>query len=453
MYKDKRVMILGLARSGISASKLLMKDGAKLLLCDSKDTPKIRENLSSLNMDNNSIILGDDPLKYIDNIDTLVISPGVPIDADIVLTAKNMGIEVIGELELAYRYNSNMLFAITGTNGKTTSVSLLGKMLENHGYIAWVAGNIGYPFSEAVYNQKTNDYMVCEVSSFQLESIAKFKPHIAVILNITEDHLNRHKTMKEYTRLKFRIFENQDANDYAILNYDDENIRKNTPSLKSKIYYFSRKHILTEGAYVKDNGLYVSIDGNENYICNINKIRIPGPHNLENAMAMSLVAVLAGLRPQVIGHTLHSFAGVEHRIETFATYNDIAFINDSKGTNPDSTSKAVSSMKRPTSIIMGGFDKKSDFTELCRQILNNYFIKNVILIGDTSKIINDTFIKLGYNECVLASSMQDAVQKAIAVSHLGYNVLLSPACASFDMYSDYEERGKDFKNIVNNIIA
>lgn len=452
MYKDKKVMILGLARSGIASAKLLLRDNAKLILCDSKDNDTIRKNLQGLDIKDATVLLGVDPVKYLKDIDTLVISPGVPIDSDVVMLAKQNKIEVIGELELAYRYNECPILAVTGTNGKTTSVTLLGKMMENHGLIAHVAGNIGYPFSEAVYTEKPSDYIVCEVSSFQLESAVNFKPKVAAILNITEDHLNRHKTMQEYIRLKFSIFKNQDENDFAILNYDDKIIRENIPSIKSKLYFFSRKQQLKEGAYVRDDGLYVCINGKESYICNINKIKIPGPHNLENAMAMALAASLIGLKPQVIGHTLHSFSGVEHRIETFATINDIVFINDSKGTNPDSTSKAVSSMKKPTTIIMGGFDKKADFTKLCEEIIESKYIKNIVLLGQTSKQIDDTFIKLGYNNCIVASNMQDAVEKAVNVSAPGYNILLSPACASFDMYKGYEERGRDFKNIVNNLI-
>lgn len=451
MYKNKKVMVLGLARSGIAAARLLLLDGAKLILCDSKDTKAIRDTLNSLDLKDSIICMGQDFSKYIDEIDTLVISPGVPIDSEIVLTARQKGKEVIGELELASRYNKCPLLAVTGTNGKTTSVTLLGSMMENHGYIAHVAGNIGYPLSDAVINSKQSNYLIAEVSSFQLESIQNFKPKVAAILNITEDHLNRHKTMKEYIKLKFRIFENQDENDFAILNYDDQIIRDNIPNIKSKVYFFSRKKRLEEGAYIKGDGLYISIEGVETYICNINKIKIPGPHNLENAMAMALAARLVGLKPQVIGHTLHSFAGVEHRIEAFATINDIVFINDSKGTNTDSTSKAINSMYRPTTLIMGGYDKKSDFTNLCKEILESKYIKNLVLIGQTSKIINDTFVNLGYNKSIKAIDMQDAVNKAISVSSPGYNILLSPACASFDMYNDYEERGRDFKNIVNGL--
>ncbi len=452
MYSGKNVLILGLMRSGIAAAELLCQHGAKVVLCDANDNEKIRTNIASLAKYNLETHLSTDPISLLPQADILLISPGVPIDAPVVLAAKAMGKEVIGELEHAYTLSQNPVLAITGTNGKTTSVTLLGEIMKNTGKVSHVVGNVGYPYSSAVLNAGAEDVMVCEVSSFQLETTKEFHPAVAALLNITEDHLNRHKTMEEYMRLKLRIFEKQSKFDIAVLNYDDAFIQEHKAHILSKIpsqvLWFSRKAEVKEGAYVKGDGLYVRFAGQENYICNINKIKIPGPHNLENAMAVACMAIAMRVKPQIIGHTLHRFSGVEHRIETIAIKEGITYINDSKGTNPDSTEKAVASMAAPTNIILGGYDKNADFHALCKAIVENEYIQNAILIGQTAKQIAECLENVGFTNFTFAGNMVDAVVTAKALAKQNYNVLLSPACASFDMYTDYEARGEHFRSIV-----
>ncbi len=448
----KKILVLGLMRSGIAVSELLIQHGAKLILCDQKDSTELRLKLENFNNRVEAIHLGSDPSLYLYGVDMLVISPGVPIDSNIVKQANKKNIRVLGELEVAAAFNKSMLLAVSGTNGKTTSVSLLGRILQNAGKISWVAGNVGYPMSLAVMNSKQDDIIVAEVSSFQLETISTFHPAIAALLNITEDHLNRHGTMDEYIRLKFRLFENQADKDIAVLNYDDAIIRENAKNIKSQILWFSRTQELDIGAFVdSENMLTVKWDGKIKQIININDINIPGPHNLENALAMAAIAVAMKIPSAVIRHTLITFEGVEHRIESVAIKNGIKYINDSKGTNVESTIKAVNTMKVPTTIILGGYDKKTDFKNLCITIKDSNTIKHAVLIGQTAKQIEKCLKEVGFNNIIHATTLEDAVAKAGEVSEDGYNVLLSPACASFDMFVDYEERGRIFKNIVNKI--
>lgn len=450
--KGKKILVLGLMRSGIAVSELLIQHGAKLILCDQKDTHELRAKIDNFKNRVEAIHLGTDPSLYLDEIDVLLISPGVPIDANIVTLAKTKNISVLGELEVASTFNKAILLAVSGTNGKTTSVSLLGRIFQNAGKISWVAGNVGYPLSLAVMNSQEDDIIVAEVSSFQLETINTFHPTVAALLNITEDHLNRHGTMEEYIRLKFRLFENQTNNDIAVLNFDDDIIRENAHKIKSRIFWFSRTKKLDEGAFVDaDNMLTIKWNGKEKQIINISEINIPGPHNLENALAMVAISTAMNVPSAVIRHTLITFEGVEHRMEAVAIKNGIKYINDSKGTNVESTIKAVNSMTSPTTIILGGYDKKTDFKNLCITINNSKMIENAVLIGQTANQIKECLLTLGFNRIIHAKSMEDAVIKAGEVSKEGYNILLSPACASFDMFIDYEERGRVFKSIVNKL--
>lgn len=448
---NKKILILGLMRSGIAVAELLLIKGAKLILCDQKDNEKIRENIAHLSGENVIVKLATDPITLLNDVDILLISPGVPIDSPVVLEAKKIGVEVTGEFEVAASFCNNTMLAITGTNGKTTSVSLLGRILENAGKVTWVAGNIGFPLSTAVLNAKQNDIIVNEVSSFQMETAKTFHPAIAAILNISEDHLNRHKTMEEYINQKFKIFQNQTSRDIAVLNYDDEVLREKSKELKSEILWFSRTQELEKGAFVKDDEIYVNFREKLYRVCNVNEIVIPGPHNLENSLAMCAIAIAMNVPTAVIRHTLMTFEGVEHRIETVAVKNGITYINDSKGTNSDSTIKAVHSMKKPTVIILGGYDKHSDFTELCTLINNSLYIKHAVLIGQTAKQFEELFKQIGFNNFTHSDSLESAVLTAQQLCEAGDNVLLSPACASFDMFDDYEHRGKVFKQIVNKL--
>ena len=447
--EKKRVLLVGMARSGIAAAELLLNHGAIPILYDAKKAESFGDELASLRGTACEFHLGEDPFLLMENADLVVISPGVPIDAPIAKAARENGIPLIGELELGYALSQGELLAVSGTNGKTTTVTLLGKMFENAGRVTYVAGNIGYPLSAAALNSKKGDVIVAEVSSFQLESIKTFHPCVAALLNITEDHLNRHGTMEQYIRMKQRIFENQTEDDIAVLNMDDPVLFKMAEKIKARVAFFSRTREVENGACVENGKIIWRWDGVVKPICDADQILIPGPHNLENALAATAMASARGVPPAVIRHTLQSFSGVEHRIEKVRVLKGVTYINDSKGTNVDSTIKAVQSMKAPTVLILGGYDKHTDFMPLCREMLASGMIRHTVVMGETARQITQTLEEAGYQNITQAFSLEDAVQKARSFAVSGGNVLLSPACASFDMFQDYEERGRIFKQIVN----
>ncbi|MDD3214044.1 MAG: UDP-N-acetylmuramoyl-L-alanine--D-glutamate ligase [Eubacteriales bacterium] len=449
--EKKRVLIVGMARSGIAAAQLLLNHGAIPLLYDDKSEGSFGEALAPLRATACEFHFSEDPRQLFDRCDLVVISPGVPIDSSLVKDAKERGVPLIGELELGYALAQGEILAISGTNGKTTTVTLLGKMFENAGRITHVAGNIGYPLSAVAQVSKKDDIIVVEVSSFQLESIKSFHPTVAALLNITEDHLNRHGTMEQYIRLKQRIFENQTAQDVAVLNMDDPILFKMGDKLKAQVAFFSRTRQVENGACVDNGKIVWRWQGETTQICDADQILIPGPHNLENALAATAMAACRGVPAAVIRHTLRSFTGVEHRIEKVRVLQGVTYINDSKGTNVDSTIKAVQSMKAPTVLIMGGYDKHTDFMPLCREIVASGQINHIVVIGETAAQITRTLAEAGYTDVMQADSLGDAVRKAGSLSRPGGNVLLSPACASFDMFRDYEQRGEAFKKIVNEL--
>ncbi len=449
--EKKRVLVVGMARSGIAAAQLLMHNGGIPILSDAKKPEAFGNDLDELKDTSCVFRLGEDPVKLLEDADLVVISPGVPIDAPVVTAAKERGIPLIGELELAYSLLQGQVLAISGTNGKTTTVTLLGRMFENAGHVTHVAGNIGYPLSAVALKSKKDDIIVTEVSSFQLETVKTFQPRVAAVLNITEDHLNRHGTMAHYAKLKQRLFENQGEADIAVLNLDDPIVSKMAPKLKSKVLFFSRAQQVENGACVENGKVVFVAGGKKKPVCDADMILIPGPHNLENALAATAMAASFGVPLAVIRHTLQSFTGVEHRIEKVRVFQGVVYINDSKGTNVDSTLKAVQSMKAPTVLILGGYDKHTDFLPLCREIAASGMIQDVVLMGQTAKQIQRSLEEAGFSRTVRAYSMQEAVDKARALAKPGGNVLLSPACASFDMFRDYEHRGQVFKEMVQQL--
>ena len=449
--EKKRVLVVGMARSGIAAAELLLRHGAIPVLSDMKLEEAFGDQLDSLRNTACVFRLGEDSVKLLDEADILMISPGVPIDAPVVKAAKEKGIAVVGELELASSLLNGDMLAISGTNGKTTTTTLLGKIFENAGRITHVAGNIGYPLSAVALESRKEDMTVVEVSSFQLESIKTFHPHVAALLNITEDHLNRHGTMAQYIRLKQRIFENQTANDYAVLNMDDPTLVKMVPKIKSQVAFFSRTQPVENGAFVDNGKIVWQWQGARRAICDADQILIPGPHNLENALAATAMACALGVPAPVIRHTLQSFTGVEHRIEKVRVFEGVTYINDSKGTNVDSTIKAVQSMRAPTVLILGGYDKHTNFMPLCEEIVASGLISHVVVMGETSRQIRQQLEEAGYDRISQAYSMGDAIDKSRLLAVSGGNVLLSPACASFDMFKDFEQRGEIFKELVNQL--
>lgn len=447
--KDKNVLVLGAAITGIPTALELHKMGCNVTLNDYKPLSELDEYIHELDNTSIEIITGGHPLELVGNCDFVVISPGVPTDIPIVEEAKKLGKEVISEIELGYRMTKTPIAAITGTNGKTTTTALLGEIMKESGRKTYVTGNIGNPMISEVKNAAQEDIFVLEVSSFQLETTVCFKPKVSAILNITPDHLNRHKTIENYIAAKAKVFANQDEEDYTILNWDNMETRNLASLPKSKVLFFSRKEILPEGAYVKDGYLTITLDGNTESIIDINDIYIPGKHNLENALAASLMAYCIGVKANVIQKVLKEFKGVEHRIEYVCEVDDVIYYNDSKGTNPDSSIKALDTMTRPTILIAGGMDKGSSFDEFVSYFENK--VKALILFGETADKIKNAAEKAGFNNIYRVADLKEAVYKSKELASPGDCVLLSPACASWDMFKNYEERGRMFKDLVRRL--
>lgn len=450
-YSNKKVLVVGMARSGVAAARLLVKHGALVTINDNKTRDELGDALAPLAGLPIEEKLGMPAANAMSGMDALVISPGIPDTAPFVKQAKSQGMYVTGELELAYQLAPGEMVAVTGTNGKTTTVSLLGEIFKNAGRVTHVVGNIGYPYSQAAFDAKRDDMFVCEVSSFQMETAETFHPKVAALLNITEDHLNRHGTMEEYIRMKMRMFQNQTDKDVAVFNGDDPMLLTLIPLVKSQVMLFSRKREVENGAFVRDGQIILRWQGTEKPVCAASEVRIPGPHNLENALAATCVAAAMGVPAPVVRHSLRTFKGVEHRIEFVRELHGVRYINDSKGTNVDSTIKAVQTMERPTAIILGGYDKHCDFTPLVKEMKASPHIRGAVLIGVTADQIEKTLEDNGFTTILRADSMEDAINKCRTLADEGWNVLLSPACASFDMFSDYEARGRIFKELVNKL--
>ncbi len=450
-YAGKRVLVVGMARSGVAAARLLLQAGAHVIINDSKPESELADALLPLQGLDIESALGKPAGECLDGVDCLVISPGIPDTAAFVVQAKERGIYVTGELELAHQLSSGEMVALTGTNGKTTTVSLLGEIFRNAGRTTHVVGNIGYPYSAAGLNSSDTDMFVCEVSSFQMETAETFHPHVGALLNITEDHLNRHGTMENYALTKMRMFANMTAEDVAVFNADDPALIPYIPMVKARKLLFSRKKEVAEGAYLRSGVITLRVNGVKTPICPAEDVYIPGPHNLENALAASAMAFVSGVDAETIAHTLRTFRGVEHRIEFVRELAGVRYINDSKGTNVDSTIKAVQTMDRPTAIILGGYDKHCDFTPMVKEMLASPHIREAVLIGETADQIERQCRENGFTNLHRAVDLSEAVQTCRALAKDGWNVLLSPACASFDMFADYESRGRIFKEIVNQL--
>ena len=450
-FEGKKVLVCGMARSGVSAAQCLYELGARVTISDSKAEEKLAEALQPLEGMDIRRCLGDQAQPAdLESYDLAVTSPGIPMQAPILRAVQAAGVPLIGELELGAQVSRAPLYAVTGTNGKTTTTTLIGEIFRNLGKTTYVVGNIGYPFTACALRCGEEDVAVAEVSSFQLETISTFHPHIAVMCNITEDHLNRHGTMEEYIRVKERIFENMGQGDYAVLNLDDPIVRGMAERIPCTPAFFSRRQEVETGAYLEGEEVVFSLNGHKKRVLRADEIRIPGEHNLENALAATALAMLAGVPAPVVRHTLKTFPGVEHRIETVRTVEGVTYINDSKGTNVDASIRAVRAMKAPTVLLAGGYDKHTDFLPLAREILTSK-IHTVVVLGDTAEQIERALRAVGFESILHAKTFEEAVLLARSCAREGENVLLSPACASFDMFQDYEERGRVFKEIVSRL--
>lgn len=442
--RDKKVLVIGMAKSGIAAALLCNRNNAIVTVTDNKTIEKIGKPIELLIGKNIKLELGKCADDLIANQDLIVISPGVPIDIKALELAKKLNIPIIGEIELAYNFCRSNIIAITGTNGKTTTTMLVGEILKSFNNNVAVVGNIGEPFTNNVERLYENGIAVAEISSFQLETINKFKPNISAILNITPDHLDRHKTYENYISIKEKIFMNQTYDDFCVINYDDKICRKMIPKIKAQVITFSKKRKLENSVYLENGIIKVNTNNIVEDICSIENIKILP----ENALAAIAISICAGVSTDIIRKIVSSFKGVEHRIEYIDTINNVEFYNDSKGTNPDAAIKAIEAMKRPIILIGGGYDKNADFTEWIKSFKNK--VKKVVLIGATAEKIKKTAYELNFKECEIADDLNQAFKVACSFAKSGDCVLLSPACASWGMFDNYEQRGKLFKSLVYN---
>ncbi len=463
--KGKKVIVVGLARSGVGAANLLHKLGALVTVTDKKKSEELGPYLEEL-QPGIRYSLGGHPAELFETADLIVVSPGVPLSIAPLKAASERGAAIIGELELAYQSafsHKTAFLAITGTNGKSTTTSLLDAMLKRGGFSTLMGGNIGNSLTHALLeingrSMQFPQFIVAEVSSFQLNTAHAFKPRGAAILNITPDHLDRYASMSHYIDSKCRIFLNQDQQDFIVLNADDpmtvEIVKRTGSNLPHKernhrgprIFYFSRKKEIT-GAYYKDGVIYFSLPGLSAFTLHPSAFKIRGVHNIENAMAASVMALLAGCGPGAVADALAEFPGLEHRLEFVRDMDGVTFINDSKGTNVGAVVKSLESFNRPIVLIAGGRDKDGDFTGLRPFIRDK--VKALVLIGEARdkirKAVGDS------TEIFMGNSLGEAVAKAKELASPGDVVLLSPACASFDMFRDFEHRGRQFKELVGNL--
>ena len=450
--KGRKVLVVGLGKSGKAAAKVLSDMGAFVSLQDSavaeKIDPEFRAFAEERGMTEYFGCLPEDMKSF----EMLVLSPGVPTDKDFILEAAEGGAEIIGELELAYRITPAKFAAVTGTNGKTTTTTLLGEIFKAAGRRTSVVGNIGDPVVTAAENADEDCWMVTEVSSFQLETTKFFKPVISSILNLTPDHLNRHKTMENYGNCKARIAVNQDESEYLIVNADDEAVMKLSEQSHATIIPFSRTRKLDAGAFVDDTSIIVKdLDETEYFICDTSDLNIIGDHNVENVLAAAAMAYFAGIEPTVITAAVKAFPGVEHRIEFSGRYNGVEYYNDSKGTNVDAAVIALKALKDGIILIAGGDGKAQDFTDLARHLKGA--VNALVLLGRDAYQIEEAARKEGFTEIYNCSDMAECVSKATELAREGDKVLLSPACASWDMYDNFEQRGRHFKQCVKDLLG
>ncbi len=446
---NKRVLVVGLGKSGVASALFLKARGAQVTVSDAKPQDELGEEIPVLLDHGIAVETGGHGERTFRGQDLIVVSPGVPIDSPPLLQARTLGETVIGEIELAAQFLPGRIVAITGSNGKTTTTTLAGEIVAAGGYSTLVGGNIGTPAISLVERATPETIVVLEVSSFQLETIQSFRPKVAVVLNVTPDHLDRHRTFAAYTDAKARIFENQQAEDFAVLNADDPTCVRLASRTRAPVFWFSRKKEVKQGAYVHDGRIFSRDASGQREIMLVSEIPLKGAHNVENVLAAVCVGALMRCEPERIRKTIRDFRAVEHRLEYVATIRGVEYYNDSKATNVDATIKALESFPANVHLILGGKDKGSDYT-----VLNDLLrqrVKRVYTIGAAAGKI-ESQIK-GTVEIVHAETLEAAVKRAAAAAQPGDIVLLAPACASFDQFQNYEHRGRVFKEVVSGLAA
>jgi UDP-N-acetylmuramoylalanine--D-glutamate ligase len=444
---NKKVLVVGLGKSGVASALFLKSKGSLVTVSDAKPQQQLGNELSLLLDHGIAIETGGHGERTFRGQDLIVVSPGVPFDAPLLQQARAMGETVIGEIELAAQFFPGRMIAITGSNGKTTTTALTGEIIAAGGFDTLVGGNIGTPAISLVDRATPQTIAVLEVSSFQLETIQSYRPYIAVVLNVTPDHLDRHRTFSAYTSAKARIFENQKSDDFSVLNADDPTCVSLAWAVESKLFWFSRKKEVEQGALVRDANIFFRDGNDEKEIMPIAEISLKGAHNVENVLAAASVGMLMRCDPGQIRRTIREFKAVEHRLEYVATIRGVEFYNDSKATNVDATIKAIESFPANIHLILGGKDKGSDYS-LLNDLLRER-VKAVYTIGAAAEKI-ESQIK-DTVEILRADTLDAAVKRAAKAAQPGDIVLLAPACASFDQFQNYEHRGKTFKEIVKGL--
>lgn len=445
------VMVAGMGKSGISAAELILNIGGRVLLYDSNETLDCETLLSKFDEEsvkNINVKLGKLNEDDIRDIRICVMSPGISLETDFVKLLMDHRVQLWSEIQLAYFVAKGRLMAITGTNGKTTTTALLGKIMKRKYENCFVAGNIGIPYTQVALHTDDKSMTVLEVSSFQLETIIDFKPNVSAILNITPDHLNRHHTFENYSAIKKEICMNQTAQDYCILNYDDEQLREfgDSGECKAKVVFFSVKNKLKEGVYIEDNKVYYSNISKTVEVLSLANVQLLGKHNHENICAAVAMAFVEGVGVDDIREACYEFKAVEHRVEFVKERYGVKYYNDSKATNPDAAIQGLNAMPGPTILIAGGYDKQSEYDEWAKLFKGK--LKYLVLIGSTRDKIAECAKKYGFNNIMYAETLQEAVRVCDSYADRGDYVLLSPACASWGMFDNYEQRGDIFKSCV-----
>ena len=448
--EEQKVLVVGTGISGIAAAELLQSKNVDTVLFDGNkelDLNKFYEKAPKLK--DMPIILGELTEEQMHEFGVAVLSPGVPTDLPMVERLRAQNVAIWGEIELAYYFGKGRLIAITGTNGKTTTTALTGAIMKNYYKDVRIVGNIGIPYTSEAATMTDDTVTVAEISSFQLETIHDFCPEVSAILNITEDHLNRHHTMECYIKTKEDITRNQTKDQVCVLNYEDEVLRSFGESAPAKVVYFSSHRKLDNGFYLEGEDIYYAVDGQSTHVINVNELNLLGRHNYENVMAACAISVNFGVPMDKIVEVLKTFQAVEHRIEYVTDKRGVKFYNDSKGTNPDAAIQGIRAMNRPTFLIGGGYDKQSEYDEWIEAFDGK--VKKLVLIGQTAEKIENCAHRHGFMDTVRKDTFEEAIQYCYDNAKSGDAVLLSPACASWGMFPNYEERGRIFKEYVRNL--
>lgn len=449
-WKKKKVLVVGTGKSGIAATEALNEVQAEVILQEGNETVSIEQVSKKLPQNCCcKVVIGTLSKEIMEQLDLVVLSPGVPTDLEYIEELRKMEIPIWGEVELAYAFSKGKIIGITGTNGKTTTTALVGEIIKTYYSSVFVVGNIGTPYCSIIKDLTSDSITVAELSSFQLETIWDYKPDVSAILNITPDHLDRHHTMEQYIRAKVNITKNQGKEEYCILNYEDEVLRKAAQKISAKVYYFSSKRKLDTGIYLENENIIYREGENEQLVCSVSELHLLGEHNYENVMAAVLIALKMNVPMPDIQKAITSFTGVEHRIEFVAQKNGVNYYNDSKGTNPDAAIKAIQAMKTKTVLIGGGYDKNSEYDAWIEAFKEKTTC--LVLLGQTKEKIAKAAKTHGFSHIIMADSLKEAVDICAKEAKPGESVLLSPACASWGMFQNYEERGRLFKEYVNQL--